>query len=93
MFDSLWLSQVDVVHYPWVASIIQLATAGGFGAFSWYLVIKHIPIIEERHKSERDEWKEYLSKRDDELKGILKELINSQNELIRVMARNADKDR
>lgn len=41
------------VSVNWVGPIIQLVTAGGFGALVWYLVVKHIPAIEERHRLER----------------------------------------
>jgi len=37
----------------WVGYLTQLATAGGFGALVWYLVMKHIPAIEARHREER----------------------------------------
>jgi hypothetical protein len=50
----------------WIEPLVQLATAGGFGALVWYLVVKHIPSIEERHQSERGEWLQYIQRRDDD---------------------------
>ena len=48
----------------WVEPIIQLVTAGGFGALAWYLVVKHIPKMEQRHREERKELVEALEKKD-----------------------------
>ncbi len=42
----------------WVPSVLQLATAGGFSALVWYLVVKHIPFIESNHREERTEWRD-----------------------------------
>ncbi len=61
----------------WVSPVIQLTTAGGFGALVWYLVIKHIPGIERRHKSERDEWLAYIQKRDQVSDGVARNYIES----------------
>lgn len=57
----------------WVSPITQLVTAGGFGAFAWYLVIRHIPTIEDRHREERKEWLGYLSKRDSDVSALVRE--------------------
>ena len=57
----------------WVAAVIQLVTAGGFGALVWYLVVKHIPFIETRHHSERTEWREYIERRDSEFQNLIRE--------------------
>lgn len=42
----------------WATPVIQLVTAGGFGALVWYFVVKHIPAIEARHRVDRTEWME-----------------------------------
>ena len=34
----------------WVDPLIQLVTAGGFGAFAWYLLVKYIPAKEKQHQ-------------------------------------------
>ena len=52
----------DPEQLNWVSSLITIATNGGFAALVWYLVVKHIPMIEERHKKERDEWRDTISK-------------------------------
>lgn len=46
----------------WVDSIIQVATAGGFSALVWYLLVKHVPAIEERHREDRRQWAESLER-------------------------------
>lgn len=66
------LAAGDVMSVDWVAAVIQVATAGGFGALVWYLIVKHIPAIQAAHKEERDEWRAYIDKRDDAF-GVLVE--------------------
>lgn len=67
----------------WVQPVIQLVTAGGFGALVWYFVVKLIPSVEARHKEERAEieerhkleraaWLTYIDKRDVEFQSIFK---------------------
>lgn len=50
--------------FDWVTPVIQLATSGGFGALVWYLITKHLPKIEERHRTERQSLVSALSKKD-----------------------------
>jgi len=57
----------------WASPISQLATAGGFSALVWYLVVKHIPAIEARHQKERAEWLEYIRHRDDSFEHLTTE--------------------
>jgi len=59
----------------WVAPIIQLVTAGGFGALVWYLVVKHIPAIEDRHMREREELAKQLSEHADKFEELTREFI------------------
>lgn len=72
----------------WVSPVVQLATAGGFGALVWYLIVKHIPSIEQRHiderrtdevrwQAERKEWLEYINKRDESFEKQSKEFTNA----------------
>lgn len=67
----------------WVQPVIQLVTAGGFGALVWYFVVKLIPSVEARHKEERAEieqrhkdersaWLSYIDKRDMEFQALFK---------------------
>lgn len=56
--------EISIISVDWVQSIIQLVTAGGFGALVWYLIVKHIPAIDLRHQKERKEMLEYIEKRD-----------------------------
>lgn len=63
----------NTTAFDWVTPLIQLVTAGGFGAFAWYLVIKHIPTIEHRHREERNEWREYFVNRDNDIKALVKD--------------------
>ena len=83
LIAELWLS-VKIAFMLLVAettnwftpdSVIQLVTAGGFGALVWYLVVKHIPGIESRHKTERLEFLRYIEKRDEDYEVIVKEAL------------------
>ena len=65
----------DQAALAWITPVIQLATAGGFGALVWYLVIKHIPTIEARHRSERIEWLAYIKARDKDFENIALEMM------------------
>jgi len=40
----------------WVESFVKLSTMGGFGALLWYIMVKYLPVIEERHRQEREKW-------------------------------------
>lgn len=44
----------------WVDSVIQIATTGGFSALVWYMMVKYIPAIEERHREDRRQWRDSL---------------------------------
>lgn len=61
--------------FEWVQPVIQLVTAGGFGALVWYMVVKHIPSIETRHKEERLEWLQYIEKRDAKLESLTQSFV------------------
>ena len=72
----------------WVGPVIQLVTAGGFGALVWYLIVKHIPAIDERHREERreddkryreerKEWLEYIDRRDKALEATAKQFMDT----------------
>ncbi len=52
----------------WINGFIQIVTTGGFGALLWYMLVKHIPNIEQRHRDERKEWLAYIKEQDDEQK-------------------------
>ena len=67
--------------FDWIEPLVQLATAGGFGALVWYLVVKHIPSIEERHQNERKEWLSYIKDRDDNYDEMYKLAIESVNDV------------
>ncbi len=54
-------------------TIMKLVTAGGFGGLVWYLVIRHIPSIEQRHRDERAAFMQYIDKRDKKLEQIANE--------------------
>jgi len=75
----------------WIESLVQLATAGGFGALVWYLVVKHIPAIEERHQGERSEWLHYIKNRDDDFDEMyrknLEQNMEIQNQLEKLQIR------
>jgi len=66
----------DANAAEWVDVVIRLVTAGGFGALVWYLVVKHIPNIEARHKKERDEWRAFIGGRDEALKEVIDEFTS-----------------
>lgn len=80
----------QTLNTEWVPSIIQLITAGGFGAFAWYLVIKHIPSIEERHREERKEWRDFISTRDADMKMVLHDIVQSHQRLIEALNNKID---
>ncbi len=61
----------------WVQPVIQLVTSGGFGALVWYILMYHIPGIEQRHREERDRWMEYIDKRDEENKEVFDRYLQS----------------
>ena len=65
----------------WVQALVQLATAGGFAALLWYMVIKHIPAIEDRHRSERQEWLVYIRARDSEYDQLVRDSLKAISEL------------
>ncbi len=46
----------------WTESIIQLATASGFGGLVWYLLVKHMPKLQDLHREERKEWTDCMSR-------------------------------
>lgn len=50
---------------------MQAITNGGFGVLLWYLITKHIPAIESRHKEERTELHQYIERRDNEFREYL----------------------
>ena len=64
----------------WVDVVVKLVTAGGFGALVWYLVVKHIPLIEERHRVERNEWKDFIANRDESLKLVISNFVSEVKE-------------
>ena len=81
----------------WVNTIVQLTTAGGFGALVWYLVVRHIPAIELRHKDERiammlqiaemeEAGRLERKEKDARLEALLKEYHDKVEEHIAVMA-------
>lgn len=84
----LLLAQADI---DWVQGVIQLATAGGFSALVWYLVIKHIPAIQSRHKAERDEWLHYIQRRDDSFDALVRENLSAIHEVREELARLGSK--
>lgn len=65
----------------WAGSLIDLATATGFAGLVWYLVVKHIPAIEQRHQSERSEWLEYITRRDQEFDALTREYLKSVSDI------------
>ena len=68
-------------EFGWIGPVTNLATAGGFAALVWYLVIKHIPAIENRHLEERNGWMEYARKRDDAFEKLMKEHLTIAKDL------------
>lgn len=75
-------------------ALIQLATNGGFAALVWYLVVKHIPNIEERHEKERDRWNVYSENRDrehNETQRQWMEKLDAFSAALREVAENARK--
>lgn len=72
---------MDGNELSWAQPIVQLVTAGGFGALVWYMIVKHIPAIEERHRSEREEWLVYIKKRDNQFDEMLRSNMELNNEV------------
>lgn len=75
----------DTNAIEWVDVIVKLVTMGGFGALVWYLVVKHIPAIEDRHRTERHEWRAFIRGRDEALTKVIddftEEIKESRTEL------------
>lgn len=78
-------------NIDWVGAIIQLVTTGGFGALLWYLIVKHIPSIEDRHQAERLEWLEYIKRRDESFEELARKHLETvgaiQRELLSIEVR------
>lgn len=68
----------------WVDPVIQLTTAGGFGALVWYLVVKQIPQMETFHREERKLFMVELERRDAKLVG----LVNEYHEVIQALLKD-----
>lgn len=76
-----------MIEMEWVEPIISLVTTGGFGGLLWYIVVKHIPAMEERHKAERRELHEYLVKRDMQVVDITNKYYEAVSEFRAAIAR------
>tara|TARA_R100001129_G_scaffold118849_2_gene82339 strand:+ start:341 stop:622 length:282 start_codon:yes stop_codon:yes gene_type:complete len=70
----------DTNAVEWVDVIVKLVTMGGFGALVWYLVVRHIPAIEERHRSERHEWRTFIRGRDEALSKVVDDFTDELSE-------------
>ena len=70
----------DTNAVEWVDVIVKLVTMGGFGALVWYLVVRHIPEIEERHRSERHEWRTFIRGRDEALSKVVDDFTDELSE-------------
>jgi len=67
----------------WVGTVTDVATAGGFCALVWYLIVKHIPRIEDRHQLERKQLVEDMMTRFETMHKDLVSLNISYQELVR----------
>jgi len=83
----------DDTTMSWVAPIIQLVTAGGFGALVWYLVVKHIPSIEKRHADERSEWLRHIDEKDKKFEDLTREFITVLGQVKNQLAKLAERQR
>ena len=54
-------------------AIIALSTQGGMAAFGWWILVKHLPRIEDRHREERQDFIRYMEKRDERTERITSE--------------------
>ena len=70
----------------WVNSIVQLATAGGFGSLVWYFLVKYIPGIEDRHRLERLAVMMQLKDQHDRMETLMKEYHASLERHIKALA-------
>jgi len=57
--------------------LIDIATAGGFTALVWYLVVRHIPSITAAHQKEREEWLSYIKSRDAKYESMLERCMTA----------------
>ena len=71
----LLLSQIN--EMTWAKALIELATAGGFGVLVWYLIVKYIPRMEDRHKEEREAIQARADMQVDKLAAELKEIAKA----------------
>ena len=74
------------VESEWIASIVQLATAGGYGTLTWYLLVKHLPNREDRHREERLGFITAMESRDKRIETILGEYHRTIEKHIEQMA-------
>ena len=60
--------------------IVKLVTMGGFGALVWFLIVRHIPAIEDRHRNERHEWRTFIRGRDEALTKVIDDFTDEIKE-------------
>lgn len=70
---DLLLGQTTTVD--WVGPVIQLTTAGGFGALLWFLVWKRMPEQEQAAREERKEWLSYMQQRDAKFEQLIEKCV------------------
>lgn len=82
---------MDESTLPWASSVIQLSTAAGFAGLTWFLLIKRLPSLEERHLCERKEWLAKIEEMEDALQHEAMKLryqMNSLEEAIKELKRD-----
>ena len=78
-------------NFDWITPVTTLVSNGGFGALVWYLIVRHLPKIEETHRkeredldeshaSERETWQDAMLKRDVESLRFMQELTKTLTE-------------
>lgn len=72
-------------NFEWVSPVVQLTTAGGFTTLVWYLMVKYIPSIEERHRTERTELFNYIKERDKKVEDVTASFQKELSDLTRAL--------
>lgn len=75
-------------NWSWIEPVVYLVTSGGFGALVWYLITKHLPKLEERHREERAELVAKIEAKDTQHDEIVREFNETMRRSIQVQAEN-----
>lgn len=74
----------------WIDALAKLGVAGALCVLLWFLLVRYVPAIEKRHETERaewrrerDGWREYLKKRDEQFERLFRDVESLMRSLER----------